>query len=177
MSGVEAAAAVGVNLLTKVKPHEVRTTPTRLDKTWAHIKTSIQNDGVVHSSLILALANTGLAAPVRLLLSRGTNVDTASLYYKKTPVIQAARNGHENVVQLLLNNGAKINAQDRYGFTALIWASINNHEPVVRMLVERGADLNLRSAGIAGRTALQYAVDSRSHGVIRALQVQKNGYS
>lgn len=174
MSRVEAAAAVGVSVLTKVQPHEVIATPARYDNTWAHIKLSIQNEGLVHSSLILALANTGLAAPVQLLLTRGASIDIAAIYYRRTPLILAASKGHETVVRLLLDNGAKINARDVWDFTALIWASIGNHERVVRLLVEEGADLNLKSN--VGKTAWDYAVDARNEGIKNALQTGRNGY-
>jgi uncharacterized protein len=58
----------------------------------------------------------------------------------------AARNGHTEVVEYLLDHGAAIDAKGVFGATALHWAAINNHRDVVELLVRRGASLDLRDA-------------------------------
>ncbi|WP_425396687.1 ankyrin repeat domain-containing protein [Aeoliella sp.] len=60
-----------------------------------------------------------------------------------TPLHWPAHNGFVEIVQLLLDAGADVHAQELgcYGGTPLHWAS--EHEPaVVRLLLERGADVN-----------------------------------
>lgn len=67
-------------------------------------------------------------------------------------------------VQVLLDNGAEVNALDRDGRTALHWAVINGQsrdvdlgrDPVIKMLLERGADPNIQDTRYA-RTALHWA--------------------
>jgi ankyrin repeat protein len=54
---------------------------------------------------------------------------------------EAASKGNEDVVQLLLERGADINAEDHRGWTALHAAAVNGHVDVVRLLLERGADV------------------------------------
>ena len=57
--------------------------------------------------------------------------------------LQAASDqGHEKVVQLLLDRGADVNAQGGYYGTALQAASRYGHEKVVQLLLDRGADVN-----------------------------------
>ena len=58
----------------------------------------------------------------------------------------AARNGHAEVVECLLNNGAAIDAKGVFGATALHWAAINGHRRTVDLLLARGASLGLRDA-------------------------------
>lgn len=57
--------------------------------------------------------------------------------------LQAAScEGHEQVVQILLDKGADVNAQGGDYGTALQAASIFDHEKVVQILLDRGADVN-----------------------------------
>ncbi|CZR64265.1 related to ankyrin [Phialocephala subalpina] len=77
--------------------------------------------------------------------------------YGRTPLSWAAERGHENVVKLLLKQGAEVNSIDsEYGRTPLSWAAKNLHEVVVRLLLEAGADVNLRG-GQYGESGLHLA--------------------
>jgi len=58
----------------------------------------------------------------------------------------AARNGHTQVVEYLLDHGAAIDAKGVFGATALHWAAINDHRDVVELLLTRGASLDIRDA-------------------------------
>jgi ankyrin repeat protein len=52
----------------------------------------------------------------------------------------AAANGHAEVVRLLLENWAQVDATDAKGRTALIVAAYNGHFNCVQMLIDKGAD-------------------------------------
>ena len=52
----------------------------------------------------------------------------------------AATRGARAVVQVLLDRGADVNAQDRNDGNALYAASVRGHEKVVQLLLDRGAD-------------------------------------
>ncbi|EHK42208.1 hypothetical protein TRIATDRAFT_302393 [Trichoderma atroviride IMI 206040] len=55
--------------------------------------------------------------------------------YGRTPLLFAARKGHEAVVELLLTTGqANINSKDVFGLTPLSSAAENGHEAVVNLL-------------------------------------------
>lgn len=56
----------------------------------------------------------------------------------------AARNGHTEVVEYLLDEGAQVDAKGVFGGTGLHWAAINGHRKTVELLVERGASLTIR---------------------------------
>ena len=56
----------------------------------------------------------------------------------------AARNGHTDVVEYLLDHGADVDAKGVFGGTGLHWAAINGHRNVVELLVARGASRDIR---------------------------------
>jgi len=66
---------------------------------------------------------------VRALLLGGVDVE-AEGPYRNTALIVAARNGHEEIVQLLISHGSRIDAADTTGWTALMNASWFGHEQV-----------------------------------------------
>jgi len=57
-----------------------------------------------------------------------------------TALIRAAKRGHGMVMEMLLDNRANIEAQDRCGETALIWAAKKGHEKV-KMLLDNRANI------------------------------------
>jgi ankyrin repeat protein len=56
-----------------------------------------------------------------------------------TPLIEASRFGHDDVVRVLIERGANLNAKNKEGQTALMLAVKNGHDDVVRRLKEAGA--------------------------------------
>lgn len=61
----------------------------------------------------------------------------------RTPLHQAAQNGHEAVTRLLIEVGASHETQDNYGFTALQLAVKNGNLAIVRFLVMAGVRINI----------------------------------
>jgi ankyrin repeat protein len=62
----------------------------------------------------------------------------------------AARNGHLEVVRLLLNNYVNVHAQDDY---ALSWAAENGHLEVVQLLLNNGANVHAGNDSALGWAA------------------------
>ena len=55
-----------------------------------------------------------------------------------TPLLEAARYGHEDICRVLIAAGANLKAKDRDGKTALMLAVQGNHDDVVRVLKQAG---------------------------------------
>jgi ankyrin repeat protein len=68
--------------------------------------------------------------------------------------MEAAWNGQESVVELLLDLGANIDAVDDHGMTALIRAARCGHGKVVQLLRNRGANCEVKDK--KGWTALKW---------------------
>ena len=64
---------------------------------------------------------------------------------KYTPLLNASTNGHLEVVRLLVDKGARMDAEDDYWWTPLHKASESGHLDVIRLLVDAGADLHARA--------------------------------
>jgi ankyrin repeat protein len=60
----------------------------------------------------------------------------------RTPLIEAAMNGHLSVVEFLVERGADVNKVDADGESALLAAASDGHLRIVECLIEHGADIN-----------------------------------
>ena len=104
---------------------------------------------------------------VRALLKHGANINYKTRQSEQTALHMVSRIGRatggggfcccESMVQLLVENGAEVNAQDAYGETALHYlAKRQSKETVIRSLVENhGANVMLQNN--CGRTAADIA--------------------
>jgi len=82
----------------------------------------------------------------------------------------AARNGHVEVVQYLLEKGGDINRRGFFNAPGLHWAAINGHKAMVEFLVTHGADLTLRDQQF-NSTALGWALEGNQEEVAALLMV------
>jgi ankyrin repeat protein len=65
-------------------------------------------------------------------------------YYGGTPLHWAAESGHLEVVALLLEKGANVNAQNQHGETPLHRAAWDGHLEVVRLLLAKGTNVEAK---------------------------------
>jgi ankyrin repeat protein len=93
----------------------------------------------------------------RLLSAEPSLVRSVDIPSGRTALHVAAEVGREEVVALLVETGADVNAQTRYGWTALVEAILNGHTGIAEYLLEHKADPNL-PCGDGGWTPLRCAV-------------------
>ena len=60
-------------------------------------------------------------------------------YDGRTALLLAAGQGNARLVELLIDRGALVNVDDRYGDTPLSAAKRGQHHEIARLLKERGA--------------------------------------
>ena len=117
---------------------------------------------------LMAASRTGQLDPVLRLIESGAIVNAADTFQNQTALMWAAAEGHLDVVDALLREGANPDHRARVnsitsrrnadhptgGFTALMWAARNGHAAVVRRLVEGGAGMDLKNGDGASATMI-----------------------
>lgn len=116
-------------------------------------------------------AKCGLEAVVKLLISTGkVNVDSKSRKMTWTPLIRAARFGHDKMVALLISNVGKayVDLADDNGRTPFSWAMEHGHEKVVKLLLATRL-VNVNEEDRSGITPLMWAAKNKHAGVMELL--------
>jgi hypothetical protein len=117
------------------------------------------------------LAHFGLATIAGQFASAASGLLTSVVNARNrsgdTPLSMAAVQGHCEVVDMLLDNEADVNAQGgRYG-NALNAASLGGHEAVVKRLLDKGADVNAQGGQYGN--ALQAASSGGHEAMVKRL--------
>jgi len=107
------------------------------------------------ASEIVTASQRGDAARVRELLAAGGNANDVDPDTGRSALHFAARENRAEVVAVLIESKADINATDRTGKTPLTMAAENSAVDATKLLIERGADLNKRDQ--IGGTPLTWA--------------------
>jgi ankyrin repeat protein len=122
---------------------------------------------------IFEASATGTTRRVRALLKSKRELANAFSPDGFTPLGLAAFFGHLDTVELLLNNGAKIDVPSRNFLKAvpLRSASVAGHFEIAKLLIARGADVNARGEGaetplheVAGVGRIEFAKLLLDHG-------------
>ncbi|WDK16644.1 hypothetical protein CGRA01v4_07927 [Colletotrichum graminicola] len=88
---------------------------------------------------------------------------------RRSPLHQAASWGNLVVVGMLLDQGASVDARDRWGMTALHVAVSQGYEEVADLLLRSGADVHAVAARRRKRTAMHIAAHLGHVGVVEVL--------
>ncbi|KAL8603592.1 hypothetical protein ACOMHN_022544 [Nucella lapillus] len=109
-----------------------------------------QTEETQETALTLACCG-GFKEVAEFLIKAGADLELGC----STPLMEAAQEGHTDLVQFLLQESANVHAQTGTNDTALTYACENGHTEVARKLLENGAFLEHESEG--GRTPLMKA--------------------
>ena len=100
--------------------------------------------------------NGGFSTVEAFLLRYGSSIVDASVPGSSvTPLMYAAKGGHNEIIELLLKYGADLDKKDSYGETALFYAVAGKSKHTVSLLLVRGADADIKNKN--SQTALDAA--------------------
>jgi len=108
-------------------------------------------------------AEKGNIEAVKQHIAAGTDVNGKSTA-APTPLFFSVRYGQKEVAELLIKEGAEVNAKDNYGETPLTYAFDNKE--IVEMLISNGANVNTR--GEENITPLMHSVAASASNIDEA---------
>jgi uncharacterized protein len=142
---VDSKGIPGLILAIKLESVKVAEVLTR----WPQTKVEVRNAADESPLMLAALA--GDAKMCRMLIERDADVNKTGW----TPLHYAATNGHVDVINLLLEENAYIDAASPNGSTPLMMAARYGTPEAVKLLLDAGADASLVNA--QGLSALDFA--------------------
>jgi GA-binding protein transcription factor beta len=120
---------------------------------------------------IIKAAKLGDLAKAKVLLATDAQLVYARDTDGSTPLHCAAWKGHLEIVALLLEAGADVNAQNRnehWGTTPLHAAAHSNQAGIVQLLIEHGAEVNARD--LNGKTPMHHTTFHNAKAAAKVLQ-------
>lgn len=148
---------------------DIRITPDRDFPTASQKK--VNNTKVLteyYKSPLLRASEIGNTEIIKLLLSRGANVNARNII-GRTPLIEAYP--YKEAIEALLDYGADIDAQDRKGWTALMHAIWDRNYESVRLMLSRGANVDIKNND--DKTAMDIAYEIGDNKMVKLLQHSK----
>ncbi|XP_014278504.1 putative ankyrin repeat protein RF_0381 [Halyomorpha halys] len=119
------------------------------------------------TTALLAATVSGNVKAVNFLLMHGADIEEMA-NNGKTPLISAVSEGHEDVVEALLNRGASLHAtDDGRGNTALHIAAKKGYLKIAEILLKHGHKIDIKNSD--GKTPLDEAIAGRHSSIINLL--------
>jgi ankyrin repeat protein len=117
---------------------------------------------------IFIAAKKGHAGIVKLLVGRSTDIDFQDPRGPyMTALIIAVEKGYHTIAEILIENGANMNAGDIMGRRSLTIAIQKKEEVMIQLLLEKGADINAKD--LRNRTPLFYAIEQGNQDAMQLL--------
>lgn len=110
----------------------------------------------------------GDVASARILIEQGkANLASRTSMSEHTPLHSAAGANHAEMVTLLLESGAEVDARDAYSETPLHYAAREGAAESARLLIAAGADINTKND--SGSTPMTFATNQHKEEIISLL--------
>ena len=129
-----------------------------------HPKTQLNVRNSHAESALMLVSLKGHLPLAKLLVSRDADINHPGW----TPLHYAATGGHVEIIQLLLDESAYIDAESPNGTTPLMMAARYGNAKSVQLLLNEGADYEVKNQ--LGLTALDFAIQGKRPDAIKLLE-------
>ncbi|MBC8748199.1 ankyrin repeat protein [Paraburkholderia sp. WC7.3g] len=129
----------------------------------ANPKTDIEMQDKAGENALMMASLAGDLSLVNLLIAKDAEVNKKGW----APLHYAAANGHDDIVKVLLDHSAYVDAGSPNGTTPLMMAARGGHVSTVKLLLDNGADLSVKNQ--IGMTALDFAKTYKEPDVVEGL--------
>ncbi|MFM0494589.1 ankyrin repeat domain-containing protein [Paraburkholderia caledonica] len=126
-------------------------------------KTNVEIEDKAGENAMMMAALNGDIDFVKQLIAKDAEVNKKGW----APLHYAAANGHDDIVKLLLDHSAYVDAGSPNGTTPLMMAARGGHVSTVKLLLDNGADLTVKNQ--IGLTALDFAKTYKEPDVVEGL--------
>ena len=116
---------------------------------------------------LIDAAQKNLLNVVKELVNQGVDINSTN-DFKRTALMQACVQGHEDVVKWLLQNGANELLTAKNDETALDFALYNGHVKIAQILINHNPEV---LQGKLGQNALRIARDSKNVELIELIEI------
>jgi ankyrin repeat protein len=116
----------------------------------SHMRSQPSYRKVISVHAVHVAAEFGLVAPLAKYLEQSLDPDNLAVYHDSrpwqrskesiTPLLVAARYGHENIVKVLLEHGADANYTSEHQNNAWVYAKLNKQNNIIDLLIKHGAN-------------------------------------
>jgi len=113
-------------------------------------------------------AQKGNFSKVKFILARRPGLVNIKANDGETALHKAANSGCEEVVKLLLANGAEVNAKSNKGHTPLHRVAARGHKKIAELLLAKGAKVDAKDKW--GRTPLDVAASEDHKDIVELLR-------
>ncbi|NKJ47120.1 hypothetical protein CIC12_10255 [Burkholderia sp. SG-MS1] len=132
----------------------------------ANPKTNLEIEDKAGENALMMAALVGDLDFVNLLVAKDAEVNKKGW----APLHYAAANGHDDIVKVLLDHSAYVDAGSPNGTTPLMMAARGGHVSTVKLLLDNGADLTVKNQ--IGMTALDFAKTYKEPDVVEGLSAR-----
>jgi len=129
----------------------------------ANSKTNIEIEDKSGENAMMMASLVGDINFVNLLLAKDAEVNKKGW----APLHYAAANGHDDIVKLLLDHSAYVDAGSPNGTTPLMMAARGGHVSTLKLLLDNGADITVKNQ--IGMTALDFAKQYKEPDAVEGL--------